>query len=89
MSFDLNNIDPAVLAMIPAVAPPDGVQSNFDHPASLDRLAQITVYVALPITFVVSLLRLYVRAKVQRSWGADDCKFSEIAGMKDVTDQMP
>ena len=74
MSIDISKVDPAILATIPAVAPPDGVTPNFENPDSLDSLARITVYAALPITFVILLLRLYVRARVQRSWGADDCK---------------
>lgn len=74
MPIDISKIDPAILAIIPAVSPPDGVKSDFENPESLDTWGEFTVYVALPITFVILIPRLYVRSRIQRSWGADDCK---------------
>lgn len=74
MAMDATKVDPGLLAMIPAAQPPNGTFSNFENPESLDRLANLTVYICLPLTMAPLLMRLYTRAKIMRSWGADDCK---------------
>ncbi|KAJ8126245.1 hypothetical protein O1611_g7393 [Lasiodiplodia mahajangana] len=56
----------------PALPPPPGVTSNFDHPASLKRLNNIAIGVAIPILTIVFGLRVYTRIWIRRSWIFED-----------------
>ena len=66
--------DPALLAKIPALQPPDGVTSNFVDPESRAGIFRAVAYTSLSIMMVFLLLRIYTRAVVNRTFGADDCK---------------
>ncbi|KAI0097508.1 hypothetical protein GGR51DRAFT_578051 [Nemania sp. FL0031] len=56
----------------PALPPPPGVTSNFDHPDSLKRLNNIAIGVAIPILTIVFGLRVYTRIWIRRSWIFED-----------------
>ncbi|KAF2962755.1 hypothetical protein GQX73_g10818 [Xylaria multiplex] len=56
----------------PALKPPPGVASNPDHPASLVRLANIAIGVALPLVTIFFVLRTYVRIFIKRAWILED-----------------
>lgn len=71
--MDLSQIDPALLAFIPVHAPPPGVVSNFDNPASRAHQTQIAIYVSLSVMIIPLVLRIYTRARITRTLGSDDC----------------
>lgn len=83
-SLNLANIDLSTLDLssfgldltkIALVAPPKGVQSNFENPTSTLAPAIIavsTVMVALTVSLVV--MRLYSNHHSARKFGYDDCK---------------
>ncbi|KAI1312745.1 hypothetical protein F5Y03DRAFT_197702 [Xylaria venustula] len=65
-----------ILALIPALAPPQGTLSNFDDPASLASAARIVMSIVLALMVAFLSLRLYTRLGVTHSFGADDCGYS-------------
>jgi hypothetical protein len=70
---DLTKLDPAILAMIPAGMPPEGVIPNFVNPESQDRIVAIVIYVTLPLMLFFVALRVYARLHIGHWFGADDC----------------
>lgn len=58
----------------PAIPPPPGITSNFDHPVSLKGVMNIAMGVAIPLTTVFFLLRTYVRIWIKRQWIGEDCE---------------
>ncbi|KAK8128778.1 hypothetical protein PG984_009886 [Apiospora sp. TS-2023a] len=57
---------------IPAMPPPPGATSNFDHPVTLVSKNNIAMFIALPL-FVTSFgLRCYVRLYRKRVWLLED-----------------
>ncbi|KAF2742829.1 hypothetical protein M011DRAFT_481299 [Sporormia fimetaria CBS 119925] len=72
LSVDLTKLPPSLLDKIPVAAPPSGVQSNLVDPLSIGSTSKVVIWVTLPLMGVILLLRLYVRGRIQRSWGGDD-----------------
>lgn len=60
---------------IPALQPPPGVQSNFVDPPSLVPSAIVVESIFFPLMILAVLTRLFVRAKITKGWGWDDCNF--------------
>ena len=58
----------------PALAPPPGVQPNFVNPPSYEHTLIILEGIFVPLMLFVVFIRLFVRAKVTKTWGWDDCK---------------
>lgn len=69
---DLSKIPPALLEKFPAGTPPPGLKSNLINPISRGPESKIVVFVMLPLMIIPLLMRLYVRGRIQRSWGGDD-----------------
>lgn len=65
----------AVETRIPAMPPPPGAISDFDHPETLARRNYIAMCVALPFIIVSFALRCYVRLLRKRTWVFEDCKY--------------
>lgn len=65
---------PEVLALIPALVPPEGTLSNFDDPVSMASVARIVISISLVLMIASVALRLYTRVGVTHSFGADDCE---------------
>ncbi|KAM3075771.1 hypothetical protein ACMFMG_007897 [Clarireedia jacksonii] len=65
-------IPPGFWATFPAAPPPEGVKSNFDHPANHDAslIALNTIFLAL--TIIVVTMRLYAKGAVMHTLGWDD-----------------
>jgi hypothetical protein len=74
--MDSAKFDPAVLAQLPSLQPPPGVQPNFINPESIAHQTRDATYVALPLMLSFLTLRVYTRLRITHSFGADDCKSS-------------
>ena len=59
----------------PAGTPPAGVQPNFDNPANLNTIIIIIKTIALTLTTLAVLIRIYTRQRLTHSIGYDDCMF--------------
>ncbi|KAK8080919.1 hypothetical protein PG997_008737 [Apiospora hydei] len=57
---------------IPAMPPPPGATSNFDHPDTLVLANYIAMGIALPFITIPFLLRCYVRLWRKRTWIFED-----------------
>lgn len=73
-ALDPSKLPPALLAVVPALAPPPGVTPNFIDPPSREDLGKGFVYAFLPIMVCFVTLRMYTRARISRTFGLDDCK---------------
>jgi len=69
-------IDPALLAKVPSLSPPDGVTPNFVDPESYADMFKLVAYTSLSIMIGFLLLRIYTRAILIRTFGAEDCECS-------------
>ncbi|KAI1181214.1 hypothetical protein F4777DRAFT_526343 [Nemania sp. FL0916] len=56
----------------PALPPPPGVTSNFDHPLTLKRQNNIAIGVSIPLTTIFFFLRAYTRIWIKRTWILED-----------------
>lgn len=72
-------MNPGYLDSTPAVPPPPGHDSNFTNPESrcYELVIVITVFACLIV--IVLILRIYLRLKITRSFGADDCMCTTIS----------
>lgn len=57
---------------IPAMPPPHGETSNFNHPDSLLSWDVIVISLCLSVTTILFLLRVYVRVFRKREWVSED-----------------
>ena len=60
-------------ANIPVLAPPKGVQSNFDNPKTLKSSMVAINATFLPLMLLVVAIRLYSRGQIMHAMGWDDC----------------
>lgn len=60
-------------SLVPALPPPDGVTSNFEHPDSLMWAMNVSMAVAIPLATLFFGLRCYVRLWIKRQWIVEDC----------------
>ncbi|KAI0479748.1 hypothetical protein F4859DRAFT_448704 [Xylaria cf. heliscus] len=67
-----SDTDWSLLEQIPALPPPQGVQSNFDHPETREGLAKIVVGLTYGLMLIFLALRIYTRVRVTNSLGSDD-----------------
>jgi len=72
--MDPSEIDPKLLAFIPALAPPPGVRPNFKDPLSLETPLRVSVCLVMALMLVFVSLRVYTRLRITREFGAEDCK---------------
>jgi hypothetical protein len=59
---------------IPAGQPPPGVKSNFIDPPSQVLNCIVVDSVFLPLMLLAVSVRIFVRVKITKGWGWDDCK---------------
>ncbi|KAI1274071.1 hypothetical protein F5Y07DRAFT_224218 [Xylaria sp. FL0933] len=67
-----SDADWAQLEQIPALPPPPGVQSDFDHPETREELAKIVAGLTYALMLVFLTLRIYARIRVKNCLGVDD-----------------
>lgn len=79
------DLPPAVLAGLPALAPPPGVTPNFFNPPSRADLAKGSIYTFLPLMVVFVFLRTYARTKASRSFGLDDGELEHESILKNAS----
>jgi hypothetical protein len=75
MDFDLNSVSPQqlqMLANVPAKPPPEGVVSNFVNPTTQAGLQIWPTSVLMVIALLFYFNRLYVKARLMKSWKWDD-----------------
>lgn len=75
MDFDLNSISPEqlqILANVPVKQPPEGVVSNFGNPTTQADLQIWPTSVLMVIALLFCFNRLYVKARLMKSWSWDD-----------------
>lgn len=58
----------------PALRPPPGVTSNFDHPESLAHQNIIAICIAIPLATIFFSLRTYTRIWIKKTWIFEDCQ---------------
>ncbi|KAI0973737.1 hypothetical protein F4678DRAFT_459226 [Xylaria arbuscula] len=58
--------------LTPALPPPPGVTSNFEHPVTLKQKNNIAIGIAVPLTTIFFLLRVYTRIWIKRTWIVED-----------------
>lgn len=68
MSFEEQLLD-----MLPGMAPPPGVTSNFVDPQSLQIYNVITLTVCMTISTLFVAMRIYTNARITRSLNWEDC----------------
>ena len=64
----------ALLEGIPALSPPPGVISNFINPPTVAPSLIAINGVFLPLTIIAVTIRIYVKGRIIRALGWDDCE---------------
>ena len=64
----------AGLENLPALPPPAGVDSNFINPPSKAHDIYVLEGIFLTLMLLTVAMRIYVRSKVLKEWGWDDCE---------------
>ncbi|KAI1293943.1 hypothetical protein F5Y03DRAFT_326887 [Xylaria venustula] len=67
-----SDADWSLLEQIPALPPPPGVQSDFQHPRSREALGKIVVGLTYGLMVIFLALRIYARYTAINSLGVDD-----------------
>ena len=76
------------LRNIPALPPPDGTYSNFEHPQTLASSLIIVNAIFLSLMLGGVALRLYTRAILARALGWDDCRLIRTHGIDPLLTKM-
>lgn len=80
-------ISPQQLQNEPALPPPPGVLPNFINPPSFSTSVDALEGVFVTLMLIALGIRIYVRTKITRVWGWDDCMRSiyqnQIVGCTD------
>ena len=75
MSGSLDQLDPSVLAGLPAASPPPGVRPDFTGTGPLAYTITAVASVFIGLMFVFLGIRTYAKVKIHRSWSWDDGRF--------------
>ena len=59
------------------VPPPPGVTPNFENPEQGGRHVIVLGFVGIPITFAFLIMRLYTKARINRSFGSEDGMYDD------------
>lgn len=70
----ISKLPASVIANINIVPPPPGQVSNFINPLDCGSQSRIAMYLMLPLMGISLIARLYTRARITGTFGADDCK---------------
>ena len=70
----------------PALAPPNGVEPNFENPSNLNTACYAIILSCLVVTTTVLCLRLYTRVLIIRKVTLDDCAAMFSFMLKTSTD---
>ncbi|CAJ2504434.1 Uu.00g118280.m01.CDS01 [Anthostomella pinea] len=70
--MDLNALTPEQLYQLPAMAPPPGIESNFDNPESIAYQAIATLSIFLSVMVIAVGGRMYSRLCIVKRTGLDD-----------------
>lgn len=62
------------LSKIPAMGPPNGVESNFVNPYSIGPKLTTLSVIFLVLMGLCVLIRFYTKIFIKHSWGLDDCE---------------
>ena len=62
----------------PAGTPPPGITSNLINPPSKGQTLVILDGVFMSLMLVAVFIRIYVRVKLVKTWGWDDCKSAHL-----------
>lgn len=68
MSFESQLLD-----MLPGMAPPPGVTSDFVHPYSLQRYNLITLTICMTVSTLFVAMRMYTNARITKTLNLEDC----------------
>ena len=68
------SFDPVAFAQIPGLTPPPGTVSNLIDPYSVAPVSRVLMGITLALMWMFLILRVYTRACVTYSFGADDGK---------------
>lgn len=72
--LDGSSVPPELLAETPIAPTPPGFTTNFiDHP-SRARSVLVVTGTTVPLILIFLGLRIYVRTRINREFGIDDCK---------------
>ena len=63
---------------IPALLPPPGITTNFNHPLSHAEHLIIACAICLPAMLVSVTVRFYTKLYIKHVWGLDDCGLDYI-----------
>jgi hypothetical protein len=67
-------LTPQQLQNFPALPPPPGVQPNFVNSPSHEPTITVLDAVSFSLVLVAVGVRIFVRARITKIWGWDDCK---------------
>ena len=67
---------PEQLANLPAASPPPGVRPNFEDPPSYKPSIIALEAVFMTLMGLAVAIRIFVRTRITKAWGWDDCKLS-------------
>lgn len=75
----LNNMDPYKISLnTPALKPPDGVISNFDHPDNKNSEIYATLILSVIVSTLMVWTRLYTKYFIIKAHGWEDCTLDVI-----------
>ncbi len=83
MEAILDNLTPEEIELFgntPVLPPPPGVKSNFVDPPSQGPIAIWTTSILIAVALFFYLNRMYIKARLMKSWTWDDCKL-EISNL--------
>lgn len=66
----------ALLAKVPVVTPPQGIQSNFVNPPTRTALQTWVTSIFLAIAMIFYVNRVYVKTRLMKTWSWDDGTFT-------------
>ena len=72
--MDPTKLPGVYLSKIPALFPPNGVESNFFNPYSIGPRLTTLSAIFLALMCLCVLIRFYTKIFIKHSWGLDDCE---------------
>ena len=72
------------MAVMGPIPPPPGVTPNFDHPEQGGTHVVVLGLVGIPISTLFLAMRLYTKARINRSFGSEDGIGSGVNNFSDA-----
>lgn len=79
MASNLTPLEIEIILNSPALAPPPGQETNFEHPISISIYAVLAAGISIFLTSLAIMVRFYTKHFIIKKFEWEDCKYETLS----------